>query len=77
MVKIIQKVKEKSGTDKLNNCLKVHIKFMKKMTCDFMSFLAVFQSYQDDGGMIMRHCAMELRLWLSRFRLKQGLNSSR
>ena len=26
------------------------------MTCDFTSFLTVFQSYQDDVGMIMRGC---------------------
>ena len=26
------------------------------MTCDFKSFLAVFQSYQDDVGMIMKGC---------------------
>ena len=26
------------------------------MTCDFTSFLTVFQSYQDDGRMIMKVC---------------------
>ena len=26
------------------------------MTCDFMSFSTVFQSYQDDGQMIMKGC---------------------
>ena len=26
------------------------------MTCDFRSFLTVFQSYQDDVWMIMRGC---------------------
>ena len=26
------------------------------MTCDFMSFSTVFQSYQDDGRMIMKGC---------------------
>ena len=26
------------------------------MTCDFMSFLTVFQSYQDDVWMIMKGC---------------------
>ena len=26
------------------------------MTCDFTSFLTVFQSYQDDGWMIMKGC---------------------
>ena len=26
------------------------------MTCDFTSFSTVFQSYQDDGRMIMKGC---------------------
>ena len=26
------------------------------MTCDFTSFSTVFQSYQDDGSMIMKGC---------------------
>ena len=26
------------------------------MTCDFVSFQTVFQSYQDDGPMIMKGC---------------------
>ena len=26
------------------------------MTCDFMSFSTVFQSYQDDEGLIMKGC---------------------
>ena len=26
------------------------------MTCDCMSFLTVFQSYQDDGRLIMKVC---------------------
>ena len=26
------------------------------MTCDFTSFLTVFQSYQDDGRVIMKGC---------------------
>ena len=38
--------------------------------CDFTSFLTVFQSYQDDVWMIMKGCARELRLWLSRFHLE-------
>ena len=39
------------------------------MTCDFMSFFKVFQSYQDDVRVIMkegdneRMCAMEPHLW--------------
>ena len=32
------------------------------MTCDFTSFSTVFQSYQDDGRLIMKDCAMKLRL---------------
>ena len=27
------------------------------MTCDFTSFTIVFQSYQDDGRLIMKGCA--------------------
>ena len=53
-------------------CIKLYIKFCKKktlaltrkyeividgwMTCDFTSFSTVFQSYQDDGQMIMKGC---------------------
>ena len=44
------------------------------MTCNFTSFLTAFQSYQDDGRLIMKGCAMELRLWLRRFRLERGSN---
>ena len=46
------------------------------MTCDFMSFATVFQSYQDDGRLVMicRLCAMELHLQVRRFRLEQGSN---
>ena len=32
------------------------------MNCDFMSFSTVFQSYQDDGRLLLKGCAMELRL---------------
>ena len=32
------------------------------MTCDFTSFLTVFQSYQDDGKVTMKGC-----LWLEGF----------
>ena len=28
------------------------------MTCDFMSFSAVFQSYQDDGRKILKGCVI-------------------
>ena len=40
------------------------------MTCDFTSFLAVFQSYKDDGREIMKdcvknqtHCNQHLKLY--------------
>ena len=36
------------------------------MTSDFTSFSTEFQSYQDDGRMIMKDCATEPRLWLKR-----------
>ena len=29
------------------------------MTCDFRSLSTVFQSYQDDGGMIMKDCVLQ------------------
>ena len=45
------------------------------MTCNFTSFLTVFQSYQDNVWMIMKGCkAMELRLRLRRFCLEWGSN---
>ena len=31
------------------------------MTCDFMSFSTVFQSYQDDGQIIMKAVCNETR----------------
>ena len=38
------------------------------MICDFMSFSAVFQSYEDDGKVIMKGgCAMKPCLHLKRF----------
>ena len=38
------------------------------MTCDFMSFSTVFQSYQGDEHLIMKGlCAMEPHLQLKRF----------
>ena len=41
------------------------------MTCDFTSFLTVFQSYQDDVlDDNERLCAMELRLRMRRFHLE-------
>ena len=44
------------------------------MTCDFISFPTVFQSYQDDGQN-ERLYGMEPHLWLRRFHLEQGSNS--
>ena len=40
------------------------------MTCDFTSFSTVFQSYQDDGQMIMKGCVQ----WSPVYRLKTGKN---
>ena len=41
-----------------------------RMTCDFMFFLTVhlhvFQSYQDDGWVMMKDCVMEPHLLLKR-----------
>ena len=31
------------------------------MDCDFTSFLSVFQSYQDDGWVIMKDCVSRIR----------------
>ena len=46
------------------------------MICDFMYFSAVFQSYQDDGWMIMKYCVhWNLRVRLRRIRLQLGSNS--
>ena len=36
--------------------LKALIRLLGWMPCNFMSFLTVFQSYQDDGWMIMKGC---------------------
>ena len=33
------------------------------MTCDFTSFSTVFQSYQDDGQMIMKGCVQGCVQW--------------
>ena len=44
-----------------------------RMTCDFTPFSTVFQSYQDDGKLIMKGCAMELRLRLRRFAPRAGI----
>ena len=38
------------------------------MTCEFTPFLTVFQSYQDDVGMIRKGCVQ----WNSRLRLGSG-----
>ena len=50
------------------------------ITCDFTSFSTVFQSYQDDGQMIMKGCVQWNSVYgvrLSRFRLERGSNSVR
>ena len=44
------------------------------MTCSFTSFSTEFQSYQDDGRLIMKTCTMALRLRLRRFRFEPGSN---
>ena len=31
------------------------------MTCDFKSFSTVFPSYQDDGRVTMKSCAMKIK----------------
>ena len=43
-------------------------------TWDFTSFSTVFQSYHDNGQVVMKDCAMELHLQLRRFCLEQSLN---
>ena len=45
------------------------------MTSDFTSFSTVFQSYHDDGLMLMKGCAVVLHLRLRRFRFQRGSNS--
>ena len=43
------------------------------MTCDFKSFSTVFQSYQDDGKMIMKGCVQWNPVYGRKdFRLEQG-----
>ena len=44
------------------------------MTCNFTAFSTVFQSYQDNGGIHERLCAMGPCLQLRRFPLEQGSN---
>ena len=43
------------------------------MTCDFISFSTVFQSYQDDRGANERLCAIEPCLQLKRSESQVGL----
>ena len=43
------------------------------MTRDFKSFSTVFQSYKDDGRMLIKDCALESRLRLRSFRPRAGL----
>ena len=46
------------------------------MTCDFTSFSTVFQSYQDDGRMIMKGCVQWNPVYNSKDpRLRRGSNS--
>ena len=33
------------------------------MSCDFASFATVFQSYQDDGWVIMKGCVQRLKIF--------------
>ena len=47
------------------------------MTCDFTSFLTVFQSYQDDVRVIMKACVMEPRLRLQTIHLNPGPQESK
>ena len=45
------------------------------MTCDFMSFSTIFQSYQDDGQRIMEGCVqMDPQFTVEKFRLERGSN---
>ena len=45
------------------------------MTCNFTSFLTVFQSYQKDGRVIMKgSCAIEPHLCLNSFVPDMGSN---
>ena len=44
------------GINKYNNVYVVSKEMDGWMTCDFISFSTVFQSYQDDGWMIMKGC---------------------
>ena len=49
--------------------------FDKRMTCDFASFSTVFQSYQDDGSMIMkRFVQWNLVYGWKDYRLERGSN---
>ena len=43
------------------------------MTCDFISFSTVFQSYQDDGWMIMKGCVQWSLISDEKISLRAGL----
>ena len=45
------------------------------MTCDFMSFSAVFQTYQDDGRLIMKGLCNGTPFRVEKFRLEPESNS--
>ena len=48
---------------------------MMMMTYEFTSFSTVFQSYQDDGGMIMKGCVQWNSVYGRKdFRLERGSN---
>ena len=49
------------------------------MTCDFTSFSAVIQSYQDDGRLIMKDCVHGAPFMVEKIsvRLERGSNSVR
>ena len=53
---------------------KVNLEFSTDglMTCNFTSFLSVFQLYQHDESVIMKDCAVESLLGLKRFLLLMG-----
>ena len=44
------------------------------MTCDFMSFSTIFQSYQDDGWMIMKGVCNGAPFTVEKISVKRGLN---
>ena len=58
----------------LSECSRV--KMDGRVTCDFTSFSTVFQSYQEDGRLIMKGCVQWNPIYeLRRLHPEQGLNS--